>query len=99
VFGVPEYGLINFPYLPLTLAPFFDAGEAWTGTDTPKFRLATQDLNLGTSTTVQRGIVASAGISARFNVLGYAILEIYGAHPFQRPNKSWVYGVQLAPGW
>jgi Tol biopolymer transport system component len=99
VFGVPEYGLINFPYLPLTLAPFVDAGEAWTGTDAPKFRFATQDLNLGLSTNVQRGIVASAGISARFNVLGYAILEIYGAHPFQRPNKSWVYGMQLAPGW
>jgi hypothetical protein len=34
------------------------------------------------------------------NVLGFAILEVYAAHPFQRPgSKPWVYGVQLAPGW
>jgi hypothetical protein len=46
-----------------------------------------------------RGVVASAGVSARFNLFGYAIFEVYGAHPFQRPSKSWVYGVQLAPGW
>ena len=90
VFGVPEYGLINFPYLPLTLSPFFDAGEAWYKTDTPTLNLAE---NGG------RGVVTSAGVSARFNLLGYAILEFYAARPFQRPTKNWVYGIQLAPGW
>ena len=30
VFGVPEYGLLNVPFLPMTLAPFVDAGVAWT---------------------------------------------------------------------
>jgi hypothetical protein len=90
VFGVPEYGLINFPYLPLTLSPFFDAGEAWYKTDSPKFELSA---NGG------RGIVTSAGMSARVNLLGYAILEFYAARPFQRPTKQWVYGIQLAPGW
>ena len=90
VFGVPEYGLINFPYLPLTVSPFFDAGEAWYKTDNPTFSLAQ---NGG------RGIVTSAGVSARVNLLGYAILEFYAARPFQRPTKQWVYGIQLAPGW
>jgi hypothetical protein len=90
VFGVPEYGLINFPYLPLTVSPFFDAGEAWYKTDSPTFSLAQ---NGG------RGIVTSAGVSARVNLLGYAILEFYAARPFQRPTKDWVYGIQLAPGW
>ncbi len=90
VFGVPEYGLINFPYLPLTVSPFFDAGEAWYKTDSPTFSLAQ---NGG------RGIVTSAGVSARVNLLGYAILEFYAARPFQRPTKQWVYGIQLAPGW
>jgi hypothetical protein len=33
--GVSEYGLINFPYLPLEVAPFFDAGVAWRSGDTP----------------------------------------------------------------
>jgi len=43
--------------------------------------------------------VFSAGLSFRFNVLGYMILETYVAHPFQRPRKDWVIGVQMAPGW
>jgi Tol biopolymer transport system component len=90
VFGVPEYGLFDFPYLPLTLSPFLDVGEAWTGTQHP---------TLAFSQNADRGVVASAGVSARFNLLGYAIIEIYGAQPFQRPGRGWVYGVQLAPGW
>jgi WD40 repeat protein len=90
VFGVPEYGLINFPYLPLTLSPFVDAGEAWYKSDTPTLSFAQAS---------GRGIVASAGLSVRVNLLGYAVMEFYGAHPFQRPTKPWVYGIQLAPGW
>ena len=31
--------------------------------------------------------------------MGYAIIEAYVAHPFQRPQKNWVWGFQLAPGW
>jgi hypothetical protein len=96
VFGVPEYGLLNVPFLPLTISPFVDAGEAWSGLggefEQARFTFDQSNLN-------RRGIVASAGVSARFNVLGYLILEAYGAHPFQRPDKPWVYGVQIAPGW
>ncbi|MEO8562150.1 MAG: peptidase S9 [bacterium] len=92
VFGVPEYGLLNVPFLPLTVSPFVDAGLAWTSTAVPKFGNSNDP-------TKYRTPVVSAGVSARFNVLGYAILEVYGAHPFQRPSKNWVIGVQLAPGW
>jgi Tol biopolymer transport system component len=91
VFGVPEYGLINFPYLPLTISPFVDAGEAWYSYNRPTLSFA--------QASTDRGIVASAGVSARVNLLGYAIFEFYAAHPFQRPNKGWVTGIQLAPGW
>jgi hypothetical protein len=91
VFGVPEYGLLDFPYLPLTVSPFVDVGEAWTHAQGPVLSF--------NANAEGRSLVASAGISARFNLLGYAIIEIYGARPFQRPGKSWVYGVQLAPGW
>ena len=90
VLGVPEYGLINFPYLPLTLSPFVDAGEAWSGRQSPTFN--TNQANF-------RIPVVSAGLSARVNLLGYAVIEAYWAHPFQRPGKNWVYGIQLAPGW
>jgi hypothetical protein len=92
VFGVPEYGLFNVPFLPLTVSPFVDAGLAWTSTASPRFG-SSPDINR------YRTPVVSSGVSARFNVLGYAILEFYYAHPFQRPGKNWVYGVQLAPGW
>jgi Tol biopolymer transport system component len=90
VLGVPEYGLFNFPYLPLTLSPFVDAGEAWNGGESP---------TLSTNQATLRIPVVSAGLSARVNLLGYAVLEFYYAHPFQRPGKNWVYGIQLAPGW
>jgi hypothetical protein len=92
VLGVPEYGLLNFPYLPLTLAPFIDAGEAWNSQSNRAFTLNTNNANFQTP-------VISAGLSARVNVLGYAVLEAYYAHPFQRPLKNWVLGIQLAPGW
>ena len=90
VLGVPEYGLFNFPYLPLTLSPFVDVGEAWDSNSS--FSLSTKQSDF-------RIPVVSAGISARVNLLGYAVIEFYGARPFQRPGKSWVYGIQLAPGW
>jgi outer membrane protein assembly factor BamA len=92
LFGVPEYGLINFPYLPTTISPFFDAGEAWSSGASPHFAFENPDGN-------QRGIVSSAGLSARMNLLGYAVFEAYVAHPFQRKSKGWVVGLQLAPAW
>ena len=38
------------------------------------------------------------GASARFNVFGFMLLEAYYAYPFQRPDKGWHWGFQLAPG-
>ncbi|MEO5868467.1 MAG: peptidase S9 [Gemmatimonadaceae bacterium] len=92
VLGVPEYGLFNFPYLPLTVSPFVDAGEAWSGGRNQSPTFSTNQANF-------RIPVVSAGVSARVNLLGYAVIEAYYAHPFQRPGRNWVYGIQLAPGW
>ena len=91
LFGVPEFGLINFPLLPLEIAPFFDAGVAWSSGDKPRlaFEQRTDD----------RVPVFSYGVTARMNVLGYLILEAYYAYPFQRPDKGWHWGFNLAPGW
>ncbi|HYD54210.1 MAG TPA: hypothetical protein VEA99_16360, partial [Gemmatimonadaceae bacterium] len=102
-FGTPEFGLINFPYLPLEIAPFFDAGVMWTASQRP--RLEGGDVNEVASDCAPltpcavRTPVYSTGVSFRMNVLGYMILEAYVAHPFQRPKKNWVWGFQLAPGW
>jgi hypothetical protein len=38
-------------------------------------------------------------VSARFNLLGFMILEAYYAYPWQRPHKGWHWGFQLAPAW
>ena len=110
LFGGPQFGLINFPYLPVEVSPFFDAGVAWTSDQSPELtfqRRATNDSPSCSGTTsnfifypcAQRIPVYSAGISFRINLLGYMIVEIYGAKPFQRPTKSWVWGLQMAPGW
>jgi Tol biopolymer transport system component len=91
LFGVPEFGLINFPYLPLEVAPFLDAGVAWASDDTPTFEFVRRS--------DARVPVFSTGVSARANILGYLVLEAYYAYPFQRPDKGWHWGFQVAPGW
>jgi Tol biopolymer transport system component len=111
LFGSPAFGLINFPYLPLEVAPFFDAGMAWTGDQQPDFRFVRRDdsvpANCANAITqnqiavpcADRIPVFSTGVTFRANVLGYMVLETYIAHPFQRNYKDWVVGVQIAPGW
>jgi Tol biopolymer transport system component len=91
LFGVPEFGLINFPYLPLEISPFFDAGVAWTAEDTPSWEL--------TARTAERVPVFSTGVSARVNLMGYMVFEAYYAHPFQRPDRGAHWGFHLSPGW
>jgi Tol biopolymer transport system component len=89
--GTEQFGLIKTPLFPVDIAPFFDAGVAWSRNDAATFKFA--------RTSTERVPVFSTGISARANFFGYAIVELYYAHPFQRPNKNWVFGFQLAPGW
>lgn len=110
--GTPSFGLIDFPYLPVEMSPFFDAGMAWTADQPPELKLVSGSDNTPPAacqakTTLQgyqvpcahRTPVFSTGVSFRANVLGYMILETYIAHPFQRNYKDWVVGIQLAPGW
>jgi outer membrane protein assembly factor BamA len=91
LFGVREFGLINFPFLPTDIAPFFDAGVAWAKGDPPTFEF--------NRNTAKRVPVFSTGISARMNVLGYLVFEAYYAYPFQRPQKGGHFGFVLSPGW
>lgn len=89
--GTERWGLINFPFLATELVAFADGGAAWTSTDPLIFKFATR--------TSDRVPVFSAGGSIRVNLLGYAVLEFYEAHPFQRPTKNWEFGWQVAAGW
>jgi len=89
--GTREFGLINLPYLPVEIAPFADAGVAWTSESSPVWRFERRS--------AERVPVFSTGVSARINVLGYVVVEAYYAYPFQRPEKRGHFGFQLAPGW
>lgn len=89
--GTEGYGLIRTSFLPIDIAPFVDAGVAWTSDQSPSFEFARRS--------TKRIPVVSAGISARANLLGYVVVEAFYARPFQRPDKSWVLGFQLAQGW
>jgi hypothetical protein len=106
--GTSEFGLLNIPFLPVELSPFFDAGLMWTSDQEPSFRFKRETTERPTNCSArsievglcaERVPVFSAGLSARINVLGYLIFETYYAKPFQRPTKGWVWGFQLAPGW
>jgi outer membrane protein assembly factor BamA len=90
--GTDQFGLINLPYIPMELVAFTDVGIAWDDenpVDSWSFR---------TSSTERVPLFAS-GVGARFNLLGVLILEAYYAYPFQRPDKGWHWGFNLAPGW
>ena len=89
--GTEQFGLINFPYLPTELSVFVDAGVAWTADEAPVWRWDRD--------TDERVPVVSTGISARMNVLGALILEVFYAQPYQRPEKGGFVGVNLLPGW
>ena len=91
LFGNENFGLVNFPYLPTELSLFLDGGVAWSRGAPPRFKFARRSR--------ERIPVFSTGVSARVNVMGYAVVELYYAYPFQRPEKGWTFGFQVAPGW
>ncbi|HKG90275.1 MAG TPA: BamA/TamA family outer membrane protein [Gemmatimonadaceae bacterium] len=89
--GPREISLIGFNFVPVELAPFVDAGTAWTAAESPKFTFS--------RSSSERIPVVSTGAAARINVLGYLVAEIYYAYPFQRPERGGHVGFNLAPGW
>lgn len=91
LFGSEELGLIPFRAIPLDLVGFFDGGLAWTSTSHPVLELSRDSQ--------ARIPVFSAGVAARVNLMGAAVLEFYYAYPFQRPRGGWQFGILLSPGW
>ncbi|MGK7312102.1 MAG: peptidase S9 [Candidatus Longimicrobiales bacterium M2_2A_002] len=106
--GFEQYGLINLPLFPTDLNLFVDAGLAWTSGTPCEEGSTTAVTEWGSENCAPvfewdapdaRTPVVSTGVSARVNLLGFAVLETYYAYPFQRPNKGWHWGFVLAPGW
>jgi hypothetical protein len=100
VIGTDAFGFFNFPYLPTELVLFTDAGVTWTQENLRDLTFSNEPANgnPGSEFNAARPLV-SAGISARFNVLGALVLETFYAKPFQRETVSWDFGVLLQPGW
>ncbi len=91
--GVEDFGLLEFPFVPTEVALFADAGLAWDRGDNPLDLLEfNRDLT-------ERGILASVGASARVNLLGALVFELYYAYPFQRRDRGGHFGLRFAPGW
>ena len=90
--GTDQFGIIDLPYVPVELVAFTDVGIAWdreNPVDSWEFSRSATD----------RVPLVSSGLSARMNILGILILETYYAYPWQRPQKGWHWGFNLAPGW
>jgi hypothetical protein len=104
--GTDAFGFVNFPYLPTELVLFTDAGVTWTQENLRDLTFTNESVESVDSqgnpvrpfdTEAARPLV-SAGISARFNVLGALVLETFYAKPFQR-DIGWDFGILLQPGW
>ena len=90
--GTHGFGLISSPLPPVEIAPFVDAGVAWTKASGPVWDFG--------SSSGDRTPVVSTGVAARVNLFGFAVFEVNYAHPFMRPGRDGgVWGFLLQPGW
>ncbi|MGH9474503.1 MAG: hypothetical protein ACRD1M_17370 [Terriglobales bacterium] len=81
-------GLVKSEYIPpVELAPFFDAGVAWTSADKANFLGGT------------RHPVTSEGLTLRVNLLGFAVGSLSYAIPNNRPFRTHVWEFSLLPGY
>jgi hypothetical protein len=78
-------GKVEYGRVPVEVAAFYDAGVAWTRAAGPVFT--------GPNST----LVRSVGGAVRLNLLGFVVVELSAAHPFDRPDKSlrWQFGLRL----
>ena len=91
LFGI--FGARNFyGPLPIELLAFADAGVAWNRGQSVRFER-------GLSSGSERRFVTSVGTGFRFNVFGYAVIEVDYVKPLDRPNKGWIWQFNLSPGW
>jgi Tol biopolymer transport system component len=87
----PPFGAISrsrrnlYGPLPLELVVFADTGVAWTEDIKPSFLDGPRDF------------VSSAGVGARVNLFGYAVVEVDYVRPLDRQGWHWVFN--FSPGF
>ncbi len=89
--GTRQLGLIPTPLFPLEVSPFVDAGVAWSAGDQVDFQFDRASTG--------RVPVVSTGLAMRANLFGFAIAEVHWARPLHRPDRGWLWGFLLQPGW
>jgi len=89
--GNDQFGLLPWGFLPVEVAPFVDAGVAWTRDESASWRFDND--------TPDRVPVVSAGVATRLSLFNAFVLEVFWVHPFQRPGRGGYVGFQLTPGW
>ncbi len=87
LFGVLGIGSGYYGALPLDFTIFGDGGVAWESDVDPSFAGG------------DREPVFSAGAGLRFNLFGFAVVELNLVRPFDRPEKNWVWEFNLQPGF
>ena len=97
-------GRLSYGPVPLELAVFADTGVAWAGScGTAIAGDVVHACQAGDRKPSPFGgdqdFLTSVGAAVRLNILGFLVLEVSGAHPFQRPGKGWVWQWTLAPGF
>ncbi len=88
LFQILGIGKGYYGILPTDFYVFFDAGVAWyDNEDKPTF--------LGGD----RKMVSSAGFGIRTSLMQYFVLGLNLVHPFDRPEKGWVFQLTISPGF
>jgi outer membrane protein assembly factor BamA len=87
--GVLGIGSGYYGAFPVDFIAFGDAGLAWDTANEPSL--------FGGSGT--RDPVFSAGAGLRINLLGFVVAEVALVHPFNRPEKNWIWQFELQPGF
>ena len=83
-------GALAFP--PIETFVFGDAGLTWSSTTNPTLTRGVPN------DPTDRGIVTSAGVGARVNVLGLMVVEIDYVNGFQR-DRGWHWQFNFSPGF
>ena len=94
-------GRLNYGPVPVEIAAFADAGVAWGGScGTAGFARACQVTDRKpTLLGGDQDLLVSVGVAGRLNILGFLVLEVSYARPFQRSSRGWVWQWNLAPGF
>lgn len=76
-----------YGFLPLDFGIFYDAGTAWFTNEEPTFWGG------------NKKPISSYGLLLRLNLFGFAVGEVDYVHPFDRPDKKWLWQFSFTEGF